>query len=781
MSNVLHLVVDTAHLGVGDVQVGVEHTTDDLSRRITLDELAQAGVAVEAVGHDALIAQRTDGVLDLDVVVVDRHLQVFDEARAVDGTKGLGVGLLRLEVRVTGGHRCNRVLATGQLAQIDAGRGQRLGVDVAAAALAVKALGEGRLAHVARQRAAQAQVIKHLHVETGLVGVDRTGRRVVGISHRNVQSHPLTGGGLEQRNVQLAEHFLHAVVTRQRRHSREGEDVRAAGGITGGHATDADGRQVQRRTRVIEVDRISLLVDVLGTVGGTGRGIDRTGPTLSHLAGEQGFTEVLVHVADAPLVAGDISVGRSRHVALSEDVDGHATTDAAVQTYGRLQQLAVLILLARIYGLRGSRDLRVGRAVLRQLHIADDLAGDRVFNRVDGQEQTVQTHFTVHAGVLVRTAGLPSGLKLPVIGDVDRGARTPREHGVHVVRSLKLVEVTEARELTQLVDLDGRHILGGHLGLHRGRQIRVTREDGRVVGVFEFRVTALIDRVGLRRTEQHLTEQLHTIVHLVGAAQEGRGLFDLCTVGAGALTQVVIRVLRAALHGALTVIHCRRHEGTCTGAILREDAVEEGERRHRGRAVGQPCRVDTAERREGRLANVGHGDALRHARGQGRALIGRVTDVTPVLEPVAQGQRITVDLVDAAVVEGRDDVDLVTDLGTAGDRHLAVEAVAALGHTGAGAELQALELAIEHEVDHTADRVSAVLGRGTAGDDVDILDEALGQHADVDRTAAVILHHARAIEQHQRALGAQAAQVDVAGAGVAEQCARTALGRFGLE
>ena len=531
---------------------------------------------------------------------------------------------------------------------------------------------------------------------------------------------------------------------------------------------------------MIEVDRVSLLVDVLGTVGGTGRGVNRTGPTLSHLAGEQGFTEVLVHVADAPLVAGDIGVGCSRHVALTEDVDRHATRHAAIKADGRLQQLAVLVLLAGINSLRGGGDLRVGRAVLRQLHVADGLAAG-VLDGVDGQEQTVQTHFTVHAGVLVRTAGLPGGLELPVVGDIDRGARTPREHGVHVVRGLGLVVVAEARELTQLVDLDRRHVLGGHLGLHSGRQIRVTREDGRVVGVFEFRVTALIDRVGLRRTEQHLTEQLHTIVHLVSAAQEGRGLFDLCTVGAGALTQVVIRVLRAALHGALAVIHSRRHEGTCAGAILREGAVEEGERRHRGRAVGQPCRVDTAERREGRLADVGHGDALRHARGQGRALIGRVTDVTPVLEPVAQGQRITVDLVDAAVVEGRDDVDLVADLGTAGDRHLAVEAVAALGHTGAGAELQALELTVEHKVDHTADRVSAVLGRGATGDDVDILDEALGQHADVDRTAAVILHHARAVEQHQRALSAQAAQVDVAGAGVAEQCARTALGRFGLE
>ena len=229
---------------------------------------------------------------------------------------------------------------------------------------------------------------------------------------------------------------------------------------------------------------------------------------------------MLVHVADAPLVAGHIGVGRCRHIALTEDVDGHATGDAAIEADGRLQQLAVLVPLARIRSLRGSSDLRGRRVVLRQLHIADDLAGG-VLDRVDSQEQTIQTHFTEHAGVLVRTARLPAGIDLPVVADVGLHARTPREHGVHVVGGLGLIVVVHAQELAELIDLDGRHVLGSHFGLHCGRQIRVAREDRGEVRIFELGVAALVDRVGLRRAVQHMAIHLHAIVDLVFAAQEG--------------------------------------------------------------------------------------------------------------------------------------------------------------------------------------------------------------------------------------------------------------------
>ena len=152
-----------------------------------------------------------------------------------------------------------------------------------------------------------------------------------------------------------------------------------------------------------------------------------------------------------------------------------------------------------------------------------------------------------------------------------------------------------------------------------------------------------------------------------------------------------------------------------------------------------------------------------------------------MLEPITQTQRVTADLVDVVHIDRSRQIQLVADLGAAGDRDLVVEAIATLGDTGAGAGLEALKLAVENEVDHAAHSVSAVLCRGTAGDDVDVLDEALGQHTDVDSAAAVIRHDTGTVEQHQRALAAQTTQVHIAAAGIAEQRARTALRGFGLE
>src|SRR5690606_36426319 len=77
-----------------------------------------------------------------------------------------------------------------------------------------------------------------------------------------------------------------------------------------------------------------------------------------------------------------------------------------------------------------------------------------------------------------------------------------------------------------------------------------------------------------------------------------------------------------------------------------------------------------------------------------------------------------------------------------------------------GVDLDAFEVVLQDEVDHAGDGVSAVHGRGAAGDGVDALDQGQRDGVGVDHAFEVERHHAAAVDQHQRTVGAQAAQVD---------------------
>src|SRR6185295_11430829 len=96
-----------------------------------------------------------------------------------------------------------------------------------------------------------------------------------------------------------------------------------------------------------------------------------------------------------------------------------------------------------------------------------------------------------------------------------------------------------------------------------------------------------------------------------------------------------------------------------------------------------------------------------------------IGDEAGALEPVAELRGIAFDLVDAVVVDRSDDVQAFAELDAAGEAELAAEAAdVPLGRARRCSGFQAFEVAIENEVDHATDCVRAVLGRGTAGDDV---------------------------------------------------------------
>src|SRR5690606_12652961 len=73
------------------------------------------------------------------------------------------------------------------------------------------------------------------------------------------------------------------------------------------------------------------------------------------------------------------------------------------------------------------------------------------------------------------------------------------------------------------------------------------------------------------------------------------------------------------------------------------------------------------------------------------------------------------------------------------------------------------EVGVEDEVGNTGNGIGAVGGGGATGNHFHALDHALGEEVDVNGAAAAGGYDATAVQQHQGAVDAQAAQVQVAG------------------
>ncbi len=79
--------------------------------------------------------------------------------------------------------------------------------------------------------------------------------------------------------------------------------------------------------------------------------------------------------------------------------------------------------------------------------------------------------------------------------------------------------------------------------------------------------------------------------------------------------------------------------------------------------------------------------------------------------------------------------------------------------------IEALEILLQDEVHDAGDGVGAVHRRGAAGDDFHALDRRGGDRVDVDDEQGVGGLRAAAVDQHEIAIGAEAAQVQRRGAG----------------
>src|SRR5690606_22542322 len=97
-------------------------------------------------------------------------------------------------------------------------------------------------------------------------------------------------------------------------------------------------------------------------------------------------------------------------------------------------------------------------------------------------------------------------------------------------------------------------------------------------------------------------------------------------------------------------------------------------------------------------------------------------------------------------------------------RHAVLVTVPALRQAVLAVDGEALEVVLEDEVDHAADRVGTVSRRRAAGDDLDALDRGRRHRVDVDNARAVDRRRPAAVEQHEVAVGAELAKTDGRGA-----------------
>ena len=186
--------------------------------------------------------------------------------------------------------------------------------------------------------------------------------------------------------------------------------------------------------------------------------------------------------------------------------------------------------------------------------------------------------------------------------------------------------------------------------------------------------------------------------------------------------------------------------------VVEAEAVGRGFHRAGGDAVLGEHGVDDGLRRQVRADRV-IGAQRAGARGAGdrRERPRGVPDVAAVRIP-KRNDRVALVVVEVAAEQQADILGL---------------AVVAISGAVLDVSFDALEVLLQAEVDHAGDSVGTVGRRGAASDHLDALNEAGRNGVEVDRAVGVRRRDAPAVHQHQRALGAQTAKLDIGLAGAA--------------
>ncbi len=98
------------------------------------------------------------------------------------------------------------------------------------------------------------------------------------------------------------------------------------------------------------------------------------------------------------------------------------------------------------------------------------------------------------------------------------------------------------------------------------------------------------------------------------------------------------------------------------------------------------------------------------------------------------------------------------------ERRAGLTDVVAAAHPVLNVRFQPLELLVEKHVHHARDSIRTVGRRGAAGNDVDLLDEHRRDHVHVHAAGRIGRTEPAPVEQQQRAVATEAAQIEIAGA-----------------
>jgi len=342
--------VDTRRLHRTDVDVGVDDVTGtepELTERVTTDARAGRSVVVGVARLErVLCTEARDVLLDTDVEPVDRHHETRGELRLEDHAHRVGVGLFRLEVRVSALQElvltgravegCRSHVRSGDTRRDTLGRGGRPGVSAARIAVDVE--------QVEALRGEQLDDVRR--TDGGLVAAtDLEG------SHRRPVETDLVGVGVDVAVIRVAVGEVGDEVVSEGRalhegHARLGEQV---GDL--GRAGDADRCTAGARERRGGEQRIGLTLELVTTVlgaEGDPHGLIGGRELEARVARDGGEGHILVDAADGDARRLQVVEGRLRHATRLEGVVGHAAVgagagvtaaDRAVRQTDRIQGL----------------------------------------------------------------------------------------------------------------------------------------------------------------------------------------------------------------------------------------------------------------------------------------------------------------------------------------------------------------------------------------------------------------------------------------------------------
>ena len=400
---------------------------DAVGRVIEGDKLAVFLVAFGAGCQDIRRVNRADRVADLDIIIIHRGAQALAPLPPVwgdNGAEGDGFGDFGLQVRVAASDLvAGAGLAVDRVEDVEV---QRAGADVE------QVVQRGR-ADVARDRAAEAELVVHIPGRPGLPGGDRAADLVVRAADGAVEVQRLGEGNvLQQRHAHFDEAFLDGVLA-----------------VVGGGAAEAEHL----------ADRAPVAVNVQAVLAGLGaeRQGDRAGRQVEDVAVDGEARRLLLDRRQAAVARVDVVIGRARTFLRAEHVPGNAA---------RLHKPTV-----------GHRHVGVGVDVA-----ADDVAAGVAHRPGGGRDVGVALvvgQHEVQLGLAARGVGVPA----PVSENLAPGA-DGRAPGPHLVGDAPaVVSVLEsARVGVDPAHGEGGHVGGDHLIADGDRQVRVVARDGQAAG-----------------------------------------------------------------------------------------------------------------------------------------------------------------------------------------------------------------------------------------------------------------------------------------------------------